>query len=235
MWMGRAVRYTQQLGLISWWLRSTGPHIGIINSCFCLRRFTSEKWGLKPFFSGFYLALRHSKLSRMEAFFNAHGYHGWRPTQQIPSKHVPWLEQQSLGSVDPWKMMEIRWNFRGFMAIYPLGLWQFTRIIDELLDCWIVEVCQFWIKWGMSGYHDHVALKWHSFLRVRTFDLISCEKWDTVLLKLKAWLAESCHQVLSWVLRVPRSGSQSLAIGWLELHDVYPYVWMFGYIIHISH
>ena len=87
----------------------------------------------------------------------------------------------------------------------------------------------------MSGYHDHVALKWHSFLRVCTFDLISCEKWDTVLLKLKAWLAESCHQVLSWVLRVPRSGSQSLAIGWLELHDVYPYVWMFGYIIHISH
>jgi hypothetical protein len=133
--------------------------------------------------------------------FRANTFHGWS------SSH---LARLILGK---W------WKSGGIsVGLWQFILWVYGNLLGSLMNSWIVGlldgiwgICQFWIKWGMSGYHDHVALKWHSFLRVCTLDLISCETWDTFfLLKLKAWRAESCHPVLSWVLRS----------GGLELHDL---------------
>ena len=160
--------------------------------------------------------------------FRANTFHGWS------SSH---LARLILGK---W------WKSGGIsVGLWQFILWVYGNLLGSLMNSWIVGlldgiwgICQFWIKWGMSGYHDHVALKWHSFLRVCTLDLISCETWDTFfLLKLKAWRAESCHPVLSWVLRS----------GGLELHDLpnmfgcldisfiipltYIYMYMYMYIL----
>lgn len=112
------------------------------------------------------------------------GCHGWRPTQQIPSKHVPWLEQQSLGSKNTSATSVYPWTSGGnlleFCGIYWCILWVYGNLLS-LVNSWILGLFRYFSFGFNEVCHDIMLTShsWHFFLRVHTLDLISCAQWDT--------------------------------------------------------